>query len=284
MNLVVFIFLILLLKETPAVGSDVDSDDEEIFLIGESLSLPSSPSREGSTLHELLEASRKQSAAMSDLWLQSLKLDLLLSRPAPTAPVIPTTVVPTPVVLASVVPDVNLFNLASRRLNNEMLVNSVSFRFSGDGELYNYQKSLAIKGGERVFNLFAPHKLKEEVERLTVYEKVEIIFDTVFGLKTAEEGLPPPAKRDGSLNTLLQYKFDFVLGPNRDGLGNKYGYGVSTNHFSDHPDCKGSFPELRTGNAIIPNGKVTDFFSSYGVETDYERLKVLLDVLMVIKK
>ena len=279
MNFVVFILLILFLKETPAVGSDSDGDDEEIFLIGASLSLPSSPSKEESTLHELLEASRRQSAAMSDLWLQSLKLDSLLSRPAPTVPVIPT-----PVVSASVVPDVNLFDLASRRLNNEMLVNSVSFRFSGDGELYNYQKSLAIKGAERVFNLFSPHKLKEEVERLTVYEKVEIIFDTVFGLKTAEEGLPQPAKRDGSLNTLLQYKFDFVLGPNRDGLGNKYGYGVSTNHFSDHPHCKGAFPGLRAGKALIPNGKVTDFFSSYGVETDYERLKVLLDVLMVIKK
>jgi|GEM_PF-6040134 len=277
MNLVVFIFLILFLKETSAIGSG--SDDEEIFLIGESLSTPSSSSREKSTLHELLEASRKQRVAMSGLWLQSLKLDSLLSKPAPTAPVIPTTVV-----LASVVPDVNLFDLASRRLSNEVLVNSVSFKFSGNGELYNYQKSLTIKGGERVFNLFAPHKLKEEVELLTVYEKVEIILDTVFGLKTAEEGLPPPAKRDGSLNTLLQYKFDFILGSERNGLGNKYGYGGSTNHFSDHRDCKGSFPGLRAGSSLSPGGKVTDFFSSYGVETDYERLKVLLDVLMVIKK
>lgn len=182
----------------------------------------------------------------------------------------------------------NLLDLVNSRLRNENLINSIRFKFSGDGKLYSFDGSLIIRGGQRVFTLFAPQKLQEEVQLLTAYEKTEIFLDTVFGLKHTEQGCVPASLRDGSLANLVKYKFKFVLGRQRDGHGKKYGHTKTRNHFSDHPDCQGSFPAVGKGEALTVGQhslqKVTDFFDSYQAQTDYERLKVLFDVLLTVGK
>jgi len=181
--------------------------------------------------------------------------------------------------------EIMLLDLVNARLGNEALINSTQFKFAGNSQLSNFQGSSIIKGNTRVLNLFAPKKSQEEVRRLTAYEKVEIVLDTTFGLKSGQEGLPPPAKRDGSIHRLLRYKFDFVFGPMRNGWGQRYGHNNTSNHFADNPDCQGVFPGIGTGMAItVGHTRPTDFFSSYHAETDYERLRVLLDVLTVIRK
>lgn len=182
-----------------------------------------------------------------------------------------------------------LFELVNRRLGSEIIINSIYLSFAGDGHLYDFYGSYGIKGGERPFKFFAPHKAYEEIQRLTASEKIEILLDAVFGLKPGEDGVPPPEKRDGRVSTLLKYKFDFVLGSKRDGKGKKYGYTRTRNHFSDHPNGQGSFPGVKKGWSLIvgkssfKRQKVTDFFKSYEAETDYERLRVLLDILIIIK-
>lgn len=175
-------------------------------------------------------------------------------------------------------------DLVSTRLNNESLINSPIFNFPGNGQLYNFDGSFSVKGGKKIRTLFAPNGLAEEVRRLTAYEKLEIFIDTVFGLKTGIEGCPP--LYDGNIANLLQTKLTFVLGNNRNGIGSRYGKTRTRDHFSDHPDCQGSFLGIGKGAGInlgLPRQRVSNFFSTYRAVTDYQRLKVLLDIFTTIR-
>jgi hypothetical protein len=180
-----------------------------------------------------------------------------------------------------------LRDLVNSRFHSDMLINSVSVIFSGRGVLFNFDKTLTLQGRARVMTLFSPRLRSAEMYRTTLYERLGIFLDTVFGLKTDEEGLPPPPERNGNLSSLLTYKFNFVLGPQRDGLGEDYGYSNTSDHFSDNPDSKIIVPGFRNGAGIIadptqPLQKVSEFFESYHATTDYERLKALFDVLTII--
>lgn len=179
-------------------------------------------------------------------------------------------------------------DLVEARFNNDTLTNSVFFKFTGNGQLYDQEGCLTIKGHENVYTLFAPHRLPEEIRRLTAYEKLEIFLDTVFGLKRHYEGCLPPHLRNGDISLLLKMKFDFVLGRWRNGFGHCYGHTKTRDQFSDHPHTKGSFPGIRENMGIELNKKhhqkVSDFFYSHHARTDYERLKILIDVLTHIKK
>jgi hypothetical protein len=185
--------------------------------------------------------------------------------------------------------EASLGDLVNSRLHNDMMINSVSVVFAGKGVLFDYDKTLALRGGARIISLFSPSELSAEVYRTTLSEKLGMFLDTVFGLKSDREGLPPPYERNGSLVSLLTCKFDFVLGPQRNGLGEDYGYSNTSDHFSDNLDSKITVPGFKNGAGIVvdptlPLQKVSDFFDSYGVETDYGRLKILFDVLTIIRR
>ncbi|RZI46180.1 hypothetical protein [Candidatus Finniella inopinata] len=184
--------------------------------------------------------------------------------------------------------EVMLVELVNARLNGEVLTNSTQLKFSGtDSHLLNLQGDTVIRGDEGVLLFLTQGKSETEVLRLTACEKAEMFLDAVFGLKSGVDGVPPPDQRDGSINRLLRYKFDFVLGPRRNGWGGTYGCSKKSNHFSDHANAKGVFPGIGGRMGIAPNRtasqKVTDFFNSHQAQTDYERLRVLLDVLVVVR-
>lgn len=178
----------------------------------------------------------------------------------------------------------SLHDLVTSRFDKNILTNSVHFIFSGDGEFYTACGTSGLRGGQRVFCFFAPDCLDEQILKTTPYEFLEHFLDAMFGLTRGQEGLPPPAQRNGNLATLLCHKFDFILGTKRDGCGHKYGASKTPNHFSDQPQCKGKFPGIKGGADLIPGSRVTAFFDSYKVTTDYERLKILLDISLCYTK
>ena len=191
----------------------------------------------------------------------------------------------------------NLKDLVTSRLNKDLIISSPTYIFSGvEGVLRDAAGTRVIQSRERVSTLFGPKET--DILRLSLYEMLEIFLDAVFGLKSGIEGVPPPDQRIGSLVLLLKYKFDFVIGEPRDGMGQSYGLSHTPNHFADGDKTSGHFDirrhyskvlqdeekeaassvETNPDSRIIPGGDVVKFFKAHKAETDYERLSALFGV------